>query len=96
MVWEVVSHSGQLTFLHTADTFAFLCVRLGTILTLKQLVSYHVHSTCLWPDFHIGVEGDGGGVTHKEAAMFVATKEGHLDGELGLWLGFLATNTRLI
>lgn len=29
-----------------------------------------------------GVEGDGEGVTDKEAAMFVATKEGYLDGEL--------------
>ena len=30
------------------------CHRLRTILTFLQNVSYHIHITSLWPDFHIG------------------------------------------
>lgn len=43
------------------------CHRLRTILTLPQYLSYHVHITCLFPEFHIVGEGDGVGVRGKKA-----------------------------
>ena len=43
----------QLRFLQTTDHI-FARHRLSTISTFLQTVSYQVHITCLWPDFHIG------------------------------------------
>ena len=43
--WQSANHR----YIHIST-----CHRLRTILTFLQNVSYHIHITCLWPDFHIG------------------------------------------